>query len=59
MGLEISETQQKRVNKIERLRLYFKSDRPEIYVWHAATDELLDYSTMSDREVAEHVGLPD
>jgi hypothetical protein len=59
MGLQMSETQQKRVDKIERLRLYFGTDRPEVYVWNPATDELLDYSTMSDREVAEHVGSAD
>jgi hypothetical protein len=59
MGLEISATQQKRVDKIERLRLYFGTDRPEIYTWACETDELLDYSTMSDEEVAKHVGSRD
>lgn len=50
MSLEISATQLKRVNKIVRLKEYFKTDCPEIYEWEPE-DEGLDFSIMSDPEV--------
>ncbi|HEY3987827.1 MAG TPA: hypothetical protein VGM02_00920 [Acidobacteriaceae bacterium] len=54
MTLTISATQQKRTEKIERFRRYFGTERPEIYEW-TTTDESLDFSTMSDDEVAEYL----
>lgn len=50
----MSETQKKRVEKIERLRRYFKTDRPEIYEWDV-TDEMIDFKSMSDSEVSEYL----
>jgi hypothetical protein len=54
MGLDISVTQQKRVDKIERLRKYFPSDTPEIYDW-TATDEAIDFKSMTDGELAKYL----
>jgi hypothetical protein len=48
--MEMSVTQQKRVNKIERLKKYFGSDCPEIYEW-SPTDEHLSFTEMSDSEI--------
>jgi hypothetical protein len=50
MSLEMSATQQKRVEKIERLRKYLGSDRPEIHEWSPA-DEQLSFREMSDSEI--------
>jgi hypothetical protein len=51
MGIEMSVTQQKRVDKIERLRNYFATDRPEIYKWTPEVDEGLDFKSMTDGEI--------
>lgn len=48
------ENQNKRAAKIERLRRFFAAERPEIYEW-SVTDENLDFSKMSDAEVAEYL----
>lgn len=55
MQVEMSVTQRKRVEKIERLRLYFGTDRPEIYEWNPAVDEALDFKPMTDAEITEHL----
>jgi len=55
MGVEISDTQQKRVDKIERLRRYFGSDRAEIYEWDPKLDEQLDFKAMTDEEVTKYL----
>jgi len=56
MGVEISPTQQKRVDKIARLRQYFGQgeDRPEIYGWDT-TDDSIDFKAMSDKEIGEYL----
>jgi hypothetical protein len=54
MGVEISETQRKRVAKVERLRKYFGTDRPEIYEW-TPMDEKLEFATMSDVDLAKYL----
>jgi hypothetical protein len=55
MGVGMRVTQQKRVDKIERLRRYFSSDRPEIYEWDPVVDEPLDFKAMTDEEVAKYL----
>jgi hypothetical protein len=55
MPVEMSVTQRKRLEKIERLKEYFGHDWPEIYVWHPAVDEALDFKAMSDKEVAKYL----
>jgi hypothetical protein len=54
VGIEISSSQQKRVEKIARLREYFGNDCPEIYEW-SVEDERLDFKLMSDYEVSEYL----
>lgn len=55
MGLEISETQKKRVAKIARLRQFFGSDtRVEIHEWVSGDGEL-DFAKMTDGEVEEYL----
>ena len=54
----MSETQAKRAAKVIRLRKYFGDDRPEIYGW-STTDENLDFSKMSDAEVAQYLAKDD
>lgn len=51
----MSETQQKRVEKIKRLRRYFKTDSPEIYEWNPVTDETIDFKSMSDPEISQYL----
>jgi hypothetical protein len=54
--VDISPTQQKRVNKIARLRQYFQGvDSPEIYEWTPATDEQLDFAQMTDDQIAAYL----
>ena len=55
MGLDVSVTQQKRVDKMKRLRSYFSSDRPEIHEWNPNVDEALDFKSMTDEEVAKYL----
>jgi hypothetical protein len=55
MGIDISVTQQKRVEKVERLRRYFTSDRREIYEWTPNVDESLDWESMTDEEVFKYL----
>jgi hypothetical protein len=56
MLVDMSPTQRKRIEKIERLRRYFKSeDRPESYEWSAGKDENLDFSSMTDDEVTAYL----
>ena len=46
MGVEMSNSQRKRIEKIKRLRLFFGADdRVEIHEWSIA-DENLDFSGM-------------
>jgi len=53
--MDISQTQQKRVAKIARLREYFApEDRPEIYEW-SIEDEKLDFQLMTNQEVEEYL----
>ncbi|HMH14176.1 MAG TPA: hypothetical protein VK578_13820 [Edaphobacter sp.] len=52
--MEISPTQQKRAEKISRLRKFYDNDSPRIYEWNT-TDEDLNFSSMSDPEVAEYL----
>jgi hypothetical protein len=59
MGLDISSTQQKRLDKIERLRPFYVTDHPKIYEWHAHRDEPLDFKTMTDAEVVAYIGSAD
>ena len=55
MGVEMSATQRKRVEKIERLRRFFRADnRLEIHEWSVA-DEKLKFSGMSDSAVEEYL----
>jgi hypothetical protein len=54
MTLTISATQQKRTEKMERFRKYFGTERPEISEW-TTTDENLDFSAMSDDDIAEYL----
>ena len=55
MGIETSATQQKRAEKVSRMRKYFgNTERPEIHEWSVG-DESLDFKTMSDAEVAEYL----
>jgi hypothetical protein len=55
MCVEMSVTQQKRVDKIERLRRHFVIDRPEIYAWDPVLDEPLDFKAMTDEEVTKYL----
>lgn len=54
MSLDISATQKKRVERIERLRSYFGEEKPEIYE-ERPSDAELDFTNMSDGEVAEYL----
>jgi hypothetical protein len=54
MDVEMSSRQRKTVEKIERLRAYFKSDRPEIYEW-SVEDEAIDFVGMSDQGVTDYL----
>jgi hypothetical protein len=54
-GLEVSVTQQKRLDKIERMRRYFDSEQPGIYEWDAQVDEAIDFNSMTDVEVANYL----
>lgn len=53
-GPDMSLRQTKSVEKIKRLREYFREDSPEIYEW-TPSDETLDFATMSDDDVAEYL----
>jgi hypothetical protein len=55
MGIVISVTQQKRVDKIARLQKYFTSDRPEIYEWDPKVDEAIDWKSMTDEDLAKYL----
>jgi hypothetical protein len=55
MGIDVSVTQQKRTDKIERLRRYFPSDTPEIYEWNPNRDEVIDFKSMTDGELAKYL----
>lgn len=48
--MNVSPTQQKRVNKVARLREFFKGDAAGIYEWKT-TDEAYDFSLMSDADI--------
>jgi hypothetical protein len=50
MEMNISTTQQKRVEKVTRLREYFGTDKPEIYAW-SVEDEKLDFKLMTNQEI--------
>jgi hypothetical protein len=53
--MDISQTQQKGVAKIARLREFFApEDRPEIYEWSIA-DEKLEFQLMTNQEVEEYI----
>jgi hypothetical protein len=54
MTLTISATQQKRTEKTKRFLKYFGTERPEIHEW-TTTDENLDFSAMSDDDIAEYL----
>ena len=54
MGVEISPTQQKRVEKVARILKYFGTERPEVYEWSVG-DEDFDFKTMSDAEIAAYL----
>ncbi len=54
MAVEISDTQRKRVEKVERLRTYFKADAREIDEW-SPSDETLDFKGMSDADVRAYL----
>jgi hypothetical protein len=59
MSVEISPTQQKRVDKHERLLRYLGSDRPECHEWDPEKDELLDFKSMTDTEVTLYLASSD
>ena len=53
--MDISQTQEKRIAKIARLREYFApEDRPEIYEW-SIDDEAFDFNLMTDFEIAAYL----
>lgn len=54
LEISISKAQEKRVEKIARLREYFKADTPEIYEW-SSSDEQLDFALMADPEIAAYL----
>jgi len=54
MDVGMSSRQRKSLEKAERLRDYFKSDRPEIYEW-VVEDEAIDFASMSDQDVAAYL----
>ena len=54
MNSVISRTQQRRVEKVERLRKYFGHDSTEVHGW-SADDEETDFKRMSDAQVAEYL----
>lgn len=56
MPVEMSVTQRKRLDKIERLRQHFApNDRPEIYEWDPKADEPLDFKAMTDAELTNYL----
>jgi hypothetical protein len=56
MKMDISETQQKRVAKVSRLREYFApNDRPEIHEW-SPTDEKFAFELMTNQEIKQYLG---
>ncbi len=53
--MDISQGQQKRVAKIQRLREYFApEDRPEIYEWDIG-DEKFSFELMTNEEVEKYL----
>jgi hypothetical protein len=58
MGVESGKTPQKQMEKMERLRKYFRAeDFREIYEWFEG-DEGLDFSGMTDHEVQLYLKKP-
>ena len=55
MGIYISVAQQKRADKIDRLKRYYSSDRPEIYALDPNVDESPDWKSMTDEQVFKHL----
>jgi hypothetical protein len=54
-AMDISQTQQKRRAKIERLREFFGAeDRPEIYEW-SIEDERFEFQLMTNQEIEEYL----